>query len=309
MPRLYEIVETQDTLHFTRLKLGEGWVHIPARTAQSTILAGSEQQESSIVPRPRAGSAEPLAESTSEPEVAEQRAGKARNTASVSGRPSAEAVPQVILPATPQLFSEVVSATGSVVNTGAGWSKSTYIGTSQTSAQAREVLPEIAMSTSVLPADLQAKADIRAQEPYLLPTIAEGTHKQRENPGAASFAAVPRPASLLHIEAMGSNRSPERKRPDTTMCEPHSRRGRALKTKLRRMFKSPFRSQPPAAVLSHPLAPAAPVGKAEGVHESKLRRAFRQGIKMVIQTRPQVPKLGRDVLSLRHFVKQAAKMR
>jgi hypothetical protein len=309
MPRLYEIVETQDTLLFTRLKLGEGWVHIPARTAQSTILTGSEQQESSVVPAPSAGPAEPLAESTSEPEVAEPRAGKACNTASVSGRPSSEAVPQVILPATPQIFSGAVSATGSVVNTGALWSKPTYTGTSQTSAQAREVLPEIAMSTPVLPADLQAKADIKAQESCLLPTIDEGTQKQRENPGTTSFVAVPRPASLLHIEAMGSNLSPGRKRPNTTMCEPHSRRGRALKTKLRRMFKGPFRSQPLASVPPPPLAPAAPVGKTEGVHESKLRRAFRQGIKMVIQTRPQVPKLGRDVLSLRHVMKQAAKMR
>lgn len=286
MQRLYEIVETQETLRFRRYDLGEGWVHVPANATRTVVSAGSGQQEPSNELLREVKLTQPLPELS--PEAGNKRTSDA-------GRQSSE----VPLQAVPETVSVMDNKKRSF--------EVTYIGTASSLAQAQRessggpssnIVPQV-----VLQPILETETRDTLSGTRLAAAMAIETHSHGEDSRSPSVILVSRPMSMLDVEVGEMKSHPETKHFDTTVHGLHPRTTRSLKTKLGRMLRGHFRSSPPVS------APVASTEKVAGLHKSRLRQAFKQGMKMVTQTRPKAPKIGHGVLNLRHFVKQAAKMR
>lgn len=265
------------------------------------LVSKDDQETSADVPL-EAKAAEPLPELPSEPEAERPSTEdvQGQSLAGESARPSSEAVPPEVLGTAPGVDKETTSS-----------AETTHTDAAPALTSARDPV-----ESSDDPPSAPAPQEIIQPAPETEPMIpfSAAEHPTTTSPKASisrtrtrgsSVATLKTPRGTQEIEVEKQAAFAETEHIEIPAVQPRPRRSLSFKTKLSRAFKGRFRLD------AHKGTPANEVstGKAEDGSRSRVRRAFKQGIEMVTQRRPKVPRLRRGMFYIRHFVRQSAKVR
>jgi hypothetical protein len=245
--------------------------------------------------------AEPLSALPPEPEAERPSAEDIRgqSLAGESARPSSEAVPPEALGTAPDVDKETTSA------------ETTHTDEAPAPASAHDPVqssddPPLAAAPQETiqptPETELRMASSAAEHPA---TTTPKASSSRTRTRSSSTAAPKTPRDTQEIELEKQVAPVRAEHVEILADQPRRRRSLSFKTRLSRVFKGRFRPDSPE---STPSSKASGV-KAKDSSKSRVRRAFKQGIEVVMQRRPKVPRLRRGMFNIRHLVRQSARMR